>query len=256
LTMQKTGRNDPCPCGSGKKFKKCHFGREDEIFLDELAGFPEEMSKKITTLSSVDHPQALKMVQALESEWLAGSDVGIKLISLKEYRELGLFGHSSSGQSSDGSGGLLVNPQKTAKSDPNHIYLAISEDADESVLVHLFAHAMDHLLGSRLLPGLAKPLSLDLQIPVEHLEHPHEFGYWLSLLQEKFDVQLDADDSVIAYLYRNGMLIPGEEISGQNQILIKTRSVGILRFLSEHSSEIDEIICERKGYIGSRVKEE
>jgi preprotein translocase subunit SecA len=25
----KVGRNDPCPCGSGKKFKKCH-GREDE----------------------------------------------------------------------------------------------------------------------------------------------------------------------------------------------------------------------------------
>lgn len=21
--MKKTGRNDPCPCGSGKKFKKC-----------------------------------------------------------------------------------------------------------------------------------------------------------------------------------------------------------------------------------------
>ena len=21
---EKTGRNDPCPCGSGKKFKKCH----------------------------------------------------------------------------------------------------------------------------------------------------------------------------------------------------------------------------------------
>ena len=20
----KTGRNDPCPCGSGKKYKKCH----------------------------------------------------------------------------------------------------------------------------------------------------------------------------------------------------------------------------------------
>lgn len=25
------GRNDPCPCGSGKKFKNCHMGREDEI---------------------------------------------------------------------------------------------------------------------------------------------------------------------------------------------------------------------------------
>jgi len=22
--MQRTGRNDPCPCGSGKKFKLCH----------------------------------------------------------------------------------------------------------------------------------------------------------------------------------------------------------------------------------------
>ena len=23
----KIGRNEPCPCGSGKKFKKCHLGR-------------------------------------------------------------------------------------------------------------------------------------------------------------------------------------------------------------------------------------
>jgi len=22
--MPKTGRNDPCPCGSGKKYKNCH----------------------------------------------------------------------------------------------------------------------------------------------------------------------------------------------------------------------------------------
>ena len=27
-TMPKVGRNDPCPCGSGKKFKNCH-GRND-----------------------------------------------------------------------------------------------------------------------------------------------------------------------------------------------------------------------------------
>ena len=24
-------RNDPCPCGSGQKFKKCHLGREREL---------------------------------------------------------------------------------------------------------------------------------------------------------------------------------------------------------------------------------
>jgi hypothetical protein len=33
-TGQKIGRNDPCPCGSGKKYKKCH-GRSDE----DAAGF-------------------------------------------------------------------------------------------------------------------------------------------------------------------------------------------------------------------------
>jgi len=26
--QQKIGRNEPCPCGSGKKYKKCHLGRE------------------------------------------------------------------------------------------------------------------------------------------------------------------------------------------------------------------------------------
>jgi len=27
--MKKPGRNDPCPCGSGKKFKKCCFNKVD-----------------------------------------------------------------------------------------------------------------------------------------------------------------------------------------------------------------------------------
>ena len=26
--MSKVKRNDPCPCGSGKKFKHCHFGED------------------------------------------------------------------------------------------------------------------------------------------------------------------------------------------------------------------------------------
>jgi hypothetical protein len=25
---KKAGRNDPCPCGSGKKYKSCHWGQE------------------------------------------------------------------------------------------------------------------------------------------------------------------------------------------------------------------------------------
>lgn len=26
--MPKAGRNDPCPCGSGKKYKKCCYGKD------------------------------------------------------------------------------------------------------------------------------------------------------------------------------------------------------------------------------------
>jgi len=50
--MSKTGRNDPCPCGSGKKYKKCclaetffEIGREESIrkrLVDELMRFYEK----------------------------------------------------------------------------------------------------------------------------------------------------------------------------------------------------------------------
>lgn len=29
--MNNVGRNDPCPCGSGKKYKKCSLGREEAV---------------------------------------------------------------------------------------------------------------------------------------------------------------------------------------------------------------------------------
>ncbi|HSX03627.1 MAG TPA: SEC-C metal-binding domain-containing protein [Rhabdochlamydiaceae bacterium] len=53
--MNKVGRNDPCPCGSGKKFKKCC---EERLVRKKLnatvisAGKPEqttEAARKIST---------------------------------------------------------------------------------------------------------------------------------------------------------------------------------------------------------------
>jgi Predicted metal-binding protein related to the C-terminal domain of SecA len=35
----KIGRNDPCPCGSGKKYKKCCYGREDNLEYSNPANF-------------------------------------------------------------------------------------------------------------------------------------------------------------------------------------------------------------------------
>jgi tetratricopeptide (TPR) repeat protein len=35
--MAKPGRNDPCPCGSGKKYKKCCLAKEEAVEREQLA---------------------------------------------------------------------------------------------------------------------------------------------------------------------------------------------------------------------------
>lgn len=40
-TMKTPGRNDACWCGSGKKYKKCHFGQEPPAELGGIAGLPQ-----------------------------------------------------------------------------------------------------------------------------------------------------------------------------------------------------------------------
>ncbi len=35
------GRNDPCPCGSGKKYKKCHQAEDDQVINAELKRLKE-----------------------------------------------------------------------------------------------------------------------------------------------------------------------------------------------------------------------
>lgn len=39
---RKVGRNDPCPCGSGKKYKKCHGAREPGEVIGVTANKPKE----------------------------------------------------------------------------------------------------------------------------------------------------------------------------------------------------------------------
>ena len=47
----KVGRNDPCPCGSGKKYKKCCL---DKDVYANTAGFTEDLSPPADTGSSSD----------------------------------------------------------------------------------------------------------------------------------------------------------------------------------------------------------
>jgi len=251
--MKKIGRNDACPCGSGKKFKKCHLGREDELALAGLGEISvEEMGERIADLPAVSYGRSREMIEGLDIKNLTGSTVGVKFIDLKSYTELDFLGSGPSDPTRKGSGSIIVNLYKTTKADPDNIYVAISEDVDEATLAHQLAHVLDYLGGSRLLPGTLEPLAFELDIPVEHLEHPDEFGYWLDFIKKKFDVIPDADDSIILYLYKEKLLIKGGEIRAKNGLVLKSKSDRILRYLSEHSEEIDSLVRKRPGYIGAR----
>jgi hypothetical protein len=113
--MKKIGRNDLCPCGSGKKFKKCHMGREDELSLDGMGDISNEMSAMITSLPEVSYGRSQEMKDALDIKELTGSSTGIKFVDLKEYTDLSIFGSSHPQASRGSSGGVFINLYKTTK---------------------------------------------------------------------------------------------------------------------------------------------
>ncbi|MCF8131442.1 MAG: SEC-C domain-containing protein [Deltaproteobacteria bacterium] len=256
--MDKIGRNDPCPCGSGKKFKRCHLGKEDQLTTQETPSgeFSSEDSARITGLPEVSYGRSQEMLDTLDIKKLTGSSAGVRFIDLAAYKNLDLADARPSETEGTGAGGILINIFKTKITDPDHLYLAISPEISDSTLIHQLAHVLDYLGGSKLMPGVAKPLSFDVGIPTEHLEHPHEYAYWLNYLKNEFDVQLDADDTIVAFLYENDMLIKGRDIEQQDKTLLRAKSERMMRFMSEKSAEIDTLICERPGYIGSRVSQE
>ena len=42
MRLKATGRNDRCPCGSGKKYKKCHLAEDEGIRTATLKALEEE----------------------------------------------------------------------------------------------------------------------------------------------------------------------------------------------------------------------
>ena len=52
--MGKIGRNDPCPCGSGQKFKRCCLGKQ----LDKAAGLTEVQRAQISLQNAINAIQA------------------------------------------------------------------------------------------------------------------------------------------------------------------------------------------------------
>ncbi len=249
MDLSNIGRNDPCPCGSGKKFKRCHMGREKDLVTDRLTQDPGQIALAITKLPSCQHPRAAEMVAEFSLTSPAGKTIGVKLVDLAAYAKL-QAGATDAPRAT--SGGVLINPQKTRVLDPTHLYLALSPDADDSLIIHQLAHAADLICGSSLPPGKAAALSRETSLPVELLEHPQEFGEKLLELAERYGVELDADDEIVAFLTRRRMLLPGRLIAGGNSSELVAAGEKTMRLLQDSKEEIDARIKSRAGYTGGK----
>jgi hypothetical protein len=89
---------------------------------------------------------------------------------------------------------------------------------------------------------MAGPLSMELELPAELLEHPREYGRWLDFLRNEFAVALDAEDTIVAFLYEKGYLIPGEAIVSGERERLTAMAQRTLDFLRASRNEIDELI--------------
>lgn len=248
MDFSKIERNAPCPCGSGKKFKKCHMGRENELVAERLTMDPYQAAKSITELPDCQHARAAEMAATLKLVSPSGKEYDLKIKDLDAYVALGLYGQDAAPQ---GAGGVLINPQKTRALAPREVFLALSPQADESTVVHQLAHVADYICGSALPPGRGKALAHETELPVEVLEHPQEFGDQLLALAERFGVDLDAEDEIVAVLARRQLLIPGSLLAaGQRDDLVEAAEK-IMRYLRENQEEIDNRIRSRAGYTGA-----
>ena len=243
--MQPIGRTDPCPCGSGKKYKKCHLDREHEL-MEQL---PNDAAQRITSLPEVSYGRFKEITESLDILKLTGTKAGVKAIDLKAYLKLGLGQKEIPPDLDRTSAGQMVNPIKTLQADPGHIYLALSPGVTDSTICHQLGHVLDFLGGSQINPSLAKPLSLELDLPLELLEHPTQFGDFLEFFRNEFAVTLDADDTIVNYLHQKGLLIHGEVIKSGDRARLEAQVNRTVEFLRENRIEIDEMIKDRAGYI-------
>lgn len=53
-----TGRNDACPCGSGKKYKKCHQGDDDAAITAQLKSTAEAAAAEAAAKAAAEEAEA------------------------------------------------------------------------------------------------------------------------------------------------------------------------------------------------------
>jgi len=89
--IKKTGRNEPCPCGSGKKYKKCCLSKERELLRDASSHAGVTMSQLRASPRLVDDDQFIYDMRAYELKKLAPATLNARQL-YAAYRRCELFG--------------------------------------------------------------------------------------------------------------------------------------------------------------------
>ncbi len=84
----KLGRNDPCPCGSGRKFKNCHLARAKGTYERDpkMLPKPRELDDAEMVIASAITPPASKNATAI-----AMMNAGVEARIVWAYLETGFF---------------------------------------------------------------------------------------------------------------------------------------------------------------------
>jgi len=69
----KLGRNDPCHCGSGRKYKQCHLGKDEEAARAARAKAAEAAPPAPAEAEAASHTAPAKHAHTTQQPWKKGA---------------------------------------------------------------------------------------------------------------------------------------------------------------------------------------
>lgn len=85
-----TGRNDPCPCGSGRKYKSCHLGNEQHALSDRSIWLYDK-ARRYMRARDIEEVEALADVMCGDADDVFAQVVNLPIMADLALHEGGLF---------------------------------------------------------------------------------------------------------------------------------------------------------------------
>lgn len=107
LRMSKIGRNDSCPCGSGKKYKNCHLGQPLVSTDGEVIAPPEDRNTRIAK-AVIPGLIAVLLLGGLGAMWKGSAGLGVG-VAVGLFLGVGLMLMRNPPPPADNDGGSAIN---------------------------------------------------------------------------------------------------------------------------------------------------